>query len=274
MPNRPYLFSVVGTLTNMTFNLSKSLGSRLGYYFFQSERRLKLKEEDITYLRSHTLDLPGGMEHITYYKWGQSSKTLLMLHGWESGAIRWKPYIEKCLAKGYQVIALDAPGHGLSIHKTFNIAHYSNAVRPLITTYHPEITIGHSVGGFTALHSGNALPEQQPSKYILLAPNNNLLHVFDIYKEKLGLSDAVMERLIQDVKHIEGKPISYYVSETLLNQIKVPVDIIHDENDKVLPYSDSLKLSQLHSHVSLHTTVGHGHKLRSNAIVNKVLGLL
>lgn len=274
MTNRQLIFTLAGSLINNSFYLSKSLGSKLGYYFFQSERRLNIRQEDQQFLEDHEYVMDDYAEGIKYYKWGESDKTILMLHGWESGAIRWKPYIEGCLSKGYQVVALDAPGHGLSLQKKFNVYLYSEAITPIIKHLKPDVIIGHSIGGFTAIHSGNALPDYQPSKYILLAPNNNLLHVFNIYKQKLGLSEGVMLRLLEDAKKIEGKPMSYYISETLLNQITSQVEIIHDENDEVLPYHDSAILADMHSHVNLQTTKGYGHKLRSYEIVKKVIDLL
>src|SRR5690606_40658400 len=51
---------------------------------------------------------------IQTYEWFGSKETILLIHGWESNANRWQGVIQYLKKRNYRIIALDAPGQGLS----------------------------------------------------------------------------------------------------------------------------------------------------------------
>jgi|GEM_PF-1866994 len=273
MEKRPLLFTIIGSAINTLGVLSPKLGAKVAMYLFQKPRRKKLNEEQINFLTSAQITLPEGESDIAYYLWGTSERYLLLNHGWESGTIRWKPYIDQLVALGYSVIAADAPGHGLSTNPKFNAYLYSKALYPLINTYRPELVIGHSVGGFVSVLTGAMKVKQQPKNYILLAPNNKIKDTFNTYKQMIGMSDRVMNASLASVPSItpEKLPIEFFASEELIKKIPVPIDIIHDRDDSLLKFSESEKLARLFDNVTLYATEGHGHRLKSKEIINLVI---
>ncbi len=276
MSKRPILFTVIGTIINILGAISPKLGARCALYLFQSPRGKKLKESEIQYLESARFNVPNGQPMISYYKWGEHNRSLLLNHGWESSAIRWKPYIGKLNDLGYSVIAIDAPSHGLSKHNKFNAYLYSLALYPLIQHCQPEIVIGHSIGGFVSVLTGAEQPQYQPNRYILLAPNNKIKDTFATYQSLLGMTDRVMSVAIEMVKDMtpEGHAVEYFESEKLIKSIPVPIDIIHDKQDRLLPFSESKRLEEMYDNVTLHETDGYGHRLRSLDIVTQVVSLV
>ena len=276
MNKRPFLFSLVGTSINTLGLLSPRLGASVAMYLFQRPRRKKLKEDEIKFLESAKISFSEGEEDIAYYRWGSEEKFVLLNHGWESGAIRWKPYIDQLLDLGYSVIAADAPGHGLSTTPKFNAYLYSKALYPLIRYYQPQLVIGHSIGGFVSVLTGAELQDYQPKHYILLAPNNKISDTFATYQEMIGMSNRVMKAALESVPDItpEKRPIEYFASEELMKKISVPIDIIHDRDDKLLPITESNKLGNLFENVTVHETQGYGHRLKSNDIVDRVIALI
>lgn len=242
-------------------------------YLFQKPRRRSINSNQLDFLSSAKIILDGGMEDIIYYRWGTSDKCILLNHGWESNTVRWRIYINRILKEGYSVIAADAPGHGLSKYPKFNIDIYANALTPLIKLYKPQIMIGHSAGGFASLLTGKKLQGHQPQKYILLAPNNDMLHVFETYRDMIKMRSELFEyiqTLVPDM-NAEGHPISYFMSEKFIPSIDKPIIIIHDKEDDVLPYSESHKLDQMFDQVTLFTTEGLGHRLISNHVLDRVI---
>lgn len=273
MDKRPFIFILVGTTINILGFISPQLGAKVAMYLFQKPRRKKLNERQIDFLNSAKITIPDGQANIAYYSWGTGERSILLNHGWESGVIRWKPYIDNLINLGYRVIAVDAPGHGLSTAPKFNAYLYSMALYPLIQHYQPEIVIGHSIGGFVSILTGAEREALQPDNYILLAPNNKIKDTFQTYQKMIGMTERVMKASLDSVPSItpEGKPIDYFASETLIKRIPVPITIIHDKEDSLLPYTESEKLASLFPNVTLHITEGYGHRLKSTDIVQKIV---
>ena len=66
--------------------------------------------------------------NIQTYEWFGSKETVLLIHGWESNANRWQGVIQYLKKYNYRIIALDAPGQGLSDGKELNAVLYSEFV--------------------------------------------------------------------------------------------------------------------------------------------------
>jgi len=276
MAKRPLLFTLVGTVINTLGIISPRAGAKVAMYLFQKPNRKELNPKEVNYLNEARLEVPNSDSDIGYYRWGTSDRYILLNHGWESGAIRWKPYVSRLVDLGYSVVAADAPGHGLSTSNKFNAYLYSRALYPLIKHCRPEIVIGHSIGGFVSVLTGAEQPQYQPNHYILLAPNNKIRDTFATYQQMLGMSDRVISVAIEQVREItpEGHPIEYFESEKLIHRIPVPIEIIHDTDDVILAFSESKRLADLHDNVGLHKTEGYGHRLKSRDIIDTVIDLV
>jgi len=59
-----------------------------------------------------------------------------------------------------------------------------------------------------------------------------------------------------------------------VDQIKVPIGIIHDEEDKVVPYSDTLEILEKHPEIPLYTTHDLGHSLYSDDVNEQIVYFL
>ena len=111
-----------GFYFNLLSLFSKKKAGALALKVFSVPRAGKIKpfqKEFLATARHHK---------INYRRWYLSKsitgkamvKTILFAHGWESNAWRWKYLIEPLQAKGYNIVAIDAPAHGASSGKEFN----------------------------------------------------------------------------------------------------------------------------------------------------------
>src|SRR5690606_5599642 len=91
-------------------------------------------------------------QNIQTYEWQGEKETVLLIHGWESNANRWQGVIQHLKKLRYNIIALDAPGQGLSDGKEFNAVLYSNFINVVANFFKPSIIIGHSLGGMTMFY--------------------------------------------------------------------------------------------------------------------------
>jgi len=91
---------------------------------------------------------------LSYLRWGEGERTVLLLHGITSSARAWWRVAPAIANLGYCVVAFDMPGHGesmlLGTHELPSIAeHLAHACQQLGLT--PHAIVGHSWGGATAL---------------------------------------------------------------------------------------------------------------------------
>ena len=113
---------------------------------------------------------------------------ILLVHGWESNTHRWKYLIEKLHLKNFNIIAFDAPAHGFSSGKLFNIPLYAECLQKIIELYRPNHIIAHSVGGMTSIFHQYKYPNLEIEKLIVLAPPSEMSIIMRGYQKTLNLT--------------------------------------------------------------------------------------
>ena len=87
------------------------------------------------------------------YSDGDSTQTIVLLHGFAASSLSWARFIEK-LPATMGIVAPDLPGHGLSEAPEieFNISNQAKAVEELIASLNARniAIMGHSYGGWIA----------------------------------------------------------------------------------------------------------------------------
>ncbi|MBY6185310.1 alpha/beta hydrolase [Marinobacter hydrocarbonoclasticus] len=103
-------------------------------------------------------------------RWGETGAPLILaLHGWLDNSESFAPLAPALAARGYQVIALDWAGHGLSEHRPAG-NHYPfleylydlHRVMALLPSQ-PCCLLGHSMGGILAQLYAGLYPDEVPS---------------------------------------------------------------------------------------------------------------
>jgi pimeloyl-ACP methyl ester carboxylesterase len=106
-------------------------------------------------------------------QWGDGEKLALLLHGMMGSSESWWRVAPEIAARGYRVVALDLPGHGLSASDPQLTV--EAAARSVVDTLAdlspmpPDVAIGHSYGGtvlaaaVTALKPGRAIYVDAPT---------------------------------------------------------------------------------------------------------------
>jgi pimeloyl-ACP methyl ester carboxylesterase len=97
-----------------------------------------------------------------------NEEIILLVHGWESNASRWKKLLHHLKPLGKTIIAIDGPAHGLSGGTEFNTPKYAEFINVLTQKYSPKIVIGHSVGGAAISFYLNKYKNPTIEKVILL----------------------------------------------------------------------------------------------------------
>ncbi|MBT8323837.1 MAG: alpha/beta hydrolase [Winogradskyella sp.] len=267
-----FIVKTIGNTLNATSLVSSRYASRKALNLFASPRKGRYNEAQLRIVNSaKRKDLKYETLNIATYHWKGSGPTVLLAHGWESNASRWDYFLNELRTKDYNIVALDAPAHGNSDGKQFNALLYAQFMGVVAKDFSPQVIIGHSVGGMSAVFCQYYQELDTTKKLILLGAPAHFTGVFSRYKSMMGYNSKISNGLDDLVKEHFGKPVDYFSAANFAKSIETSTLIIHDTNDRIIPYEDALLFENRFKSAQLMTTTGLGHGLKSRDINNAIL---
>lgn len=206
---------------------------------------------------------------IKSYVWPGKRNGVLFLHGWRSNAARWKYLISRLQNLDIDLISVDAPGHGESNHPEFNPPNYARVIQPLIEKYQPKIIVAHSVGAYTALlHYDMFKPKG--IKYVLMAPTYDMMLPINEMFRVLKLSKRTQQAYIDLIENGINKKMTDLIADNFVNAEGPEGILIHDINDKILPFEDSLKIMKKAKALKFHKIESNGHRMQNDEVLELI----
>ncbi|WP_299254198.1 alpha/beta hydrolase [uncultured Lacinutrix sp.] len=266
------IIKIIGNSLNAISYISPKYASDKALDLFATPRKGRVLEKQKAFLDSaETHQLKHENLNILTYNWKGTGKTILLAHGWESNTHRWEVLINQLKALNYNIIALDAPAHGASSGKQFNAVMYSECIHLVAEHYKTDIIIGHSVGGMATGFYQNKYQNKNLEKLILLGAPSEFTGVFKRYVDMMGYNKRIENGLNNLVlKRFNNLP-SYFSLATFAKNIDTKTLIIHDVEDKIIPYNDAEMIAENHKNATFITTKGYGHGLRNEIVNNHIL---
>ncbi|AXT19263.1 alpha/beta fold hydrolase [Flavobacteriaceae bacterium AU392] len=269
---KKYIPKVIGISLNFYSYISINNAAEKALQLFATPRKGKLTEKHLGFLNTaERKTLSYEKFKIATYKWEGHKDTVLLVHGWESNAARWKKKIKALLKEGYRVIALDAPAHGDSGSQTFNAILYAEFINVVATKFQPKIIIGHSVGAMATTFFMHKFQFNAVEKLVLLGSPSDFKDVFKRYVIMMGYNKAIEEQLDTIIYNRFGEYPSYFSVANFVKNISQKGLLIHDTQDKIIPYSDALRIHKNYDDSEFVSTTGFGHSLKHLDVVNTVM---
>ncbi|ARU58920.1 MAG: alpha/beta hydrolase [Pseudomonadales bacterium] len=184
---------------------------------------------------------------------------ILLVHGWESRATQLAGFVDPLLHKGFEVYAMDAPAHGHSIGKQANPVMFARAIKAVVEHLGPfNGIVGHSMGG-SAL--GIALSEGlNCNKAVLISSPSSIVSVLHRFAGFIGLPKGATRRFIQLIEEQVGVPASDLDIAERVRTSSTKALIIHDTEDREVPFQDSKLIYKNWSDATFVSTTGFGHR--------------
>ncbi|MGB0849759.1 MAG: alpha/beta fold hydrolase [Bacteroidia bacterium] len=264
---------LLGLYINTINLISSKIGGKHAFLLFCYPFPLKLKPEQAIFLheaRSNDHLFEG--KKIATYKWGEGGEVILCLHGWQSNSYRWKKYIESLDKEKYTIISIDAPAHGESDGRIFNVPMYARLIEELISEYRVNYILAHSLGAFATMCLFYEKPSLSLDKVAMLGTPGEATDFIDEYARILKVHPRVKENISDYFVSYAGLKPSYYSTIRFAENQTSKALLIHDTDDKEAPYHYVEKVHRLWSNSRLYTTSGLGHKLRGIEVVDEVVG--
>lgn len=215
---------------------------------------------------------------LPLFPWEAGDKgTVLLVHGWEGRASQLGAFVDPLLARGFRVVAADAPAHGRSPGEAVDLPAYARALRDIDEHLGGvDAIVAHSFGGAaTALALEEGLGARAA---VLVAPPCSLERFADTFARTVGLTratEAIFRARLEDRFGREWW-IKYGLDRRAANIEGVPALVIHDEGDKEIPVHEGQTLARSWPGAELLVTQGLGHRriLRDEAVVGRAVDFL
>jgi pimeloyl-ACP methyl ester carboxylesterase len=266
---------VIGKAINLTAFFSPSLGAKLALKLFCTPQNGRIKPHQASFLFGAEQKVIQIQQHsIQTYHWAGKGSRVLLLHGWENNTYRWKKLIKLLNAADFDIVAMDAPGHGASNGKHFDAYQYSKTIQAVCNYYQPEHIVAHSIAGFTAMyylsHTGNA----GIKSLISLAAPDRLIELTQFFCRLLGFNKRLMKAYDKEFTNYFPMPQQYYNASDFVKKLHIQGLIIHDENDALNKFSDGISIHKNWSNSEFIATKGLGHSLQHDTINTTIVEFL
>jgi omega-6 fatty acid desaturase (delta-12 desaturase) len=229
-------------------------------------------------LGAQTFEIAGNEDVRHGYLWKNQGPTVLLVHGWGSDSSSMIGFVKPLLALGFQVASFDAPAHGESAGNKTTMTRFVKAVGAAIKSLdNVQIVVGHSLGAIASVAAvAHASPRHAEAvrRMVLIAAPVSLSTVLERWStnQRQQLPPAVIGK-IYDRLHVQnGVPVSHWDISVLGAAMDVPVLVVHDEHDPVVPLTEAQRLMRSLKNVRLEQTSGLGHsRILSAAPVKELI---
>ena len=271
-----FIKKALGLYINILSHLHPREAGRLAYKYFSEPRDGRLDHKRLPEMLKEADAEMITLDDFIFqtYTWKGNENKVLLIHGWESNSWRWEQLLPYLKQAGATVIAIDAPAHGLSHGKEFNIPRYAQFVNVIVNKIKPNYLIGHSLGGATALYYQSHYPDNSIEKMVVLGAPSDLEVIINNYINMLSLNNKVLKMMQQH--YIDNFKISPkdFSGGLFASRIKIPGLLVHDEEDTVVAFEEAKKIARSWPGAEFVATQGLGHSLHDSEIYQKIYDFL
>lgn len=202
---------------------------------------------------------------LAVWRWGTEGPLVLLVHGWDSRASHLGAFVEPLLAAGYRVLAFDGPGQGDSEGVRSNVVDLGQAILDVVEATGPvSAAIGHSMGSAALLYAFAHGLETGASVHI--AGPSSLRGVLIRTAAMLELNMEQGRELISLMEGETGLPVDDMELSALAHGLRHPALILHDPEDREIPFGESERLNTAWAQATLHPMPGLGHRRIISAV--------
>ena len=200
--------------------------------------------------------LPSGAR---VWSWGEGPVALLV-HGWGGRGAQLGGFVHGLVNAGWKVVAFDAPAHGDAPGARTTLVEMADTIRAVADWHGPvDAVIAHSFGAAaTTVALSRGL---RAGRVAFLAPMFAVEASVERYIAAVGLSAegrAAFLAALTDVARGAGP--DQLDGVRLAPTMTAPLQVIHDQADREVPFRDGVSAANLWPGAALITTVGLGHR--------------
>jgi len=209
---------------------------------------------------------------VVVYNWGNSPRKVLLVHGWSGRATQLVRFAQCLLASGFEVISFDAPAHGKSPGSTTLMPEFIAAAFEIEKEFGPfEAAVGHSLGGMALLNG--VARGLRLERLVTIGSGDVIQDIIDKFIARMELRTSTGTAMRAHFEKKRNEPMDSYSAYRAAQKVKIPVLVIHDQDDAEVPVSCARHIAENLEGATLDITQGLGHrKILGNPEVVKRAG--
>ena len=206
--------------------------------------------------------------------------TVVLLHGWQGRGSQLCAFVDPLRTAGFDVVAIDGPGHGNSTGNRADVGTFSIALREVVDFLNasgPSVrgVVAHSMGaGAAALAATDGL---DVDGLALIAPPQSVATVTDDFARALGLT-AKTEHSLKSRLRRRFHPYLWdrVAIDRRVQDLAMDALIVHDVDDMEVPFARGHAVAAAWPRARLVPTQGLGHRriLRDPQVVETIVSFL
>ncbi len=213
--------------------------------------------------------------NVAIYRWG-AGPVVLFVHGWSGRGSQAAAFVEPLLHAGFQVIAVDAPGHGETPGDSTNILECAAVLRAVERACGPlHGAITHSFGGMVLAYSMQQ--GLRAERVVSLSAPATVEFLIDGFAQTLSMPPAVVANLRRRMELRFDD--NFWERISMVNNVRgltVPALIIHDADDASVPWQQGEMIAAAWPGARFMKTrgLGHGRILRDHDVVEAAVAFI
>lgn len=281
----PSALRVARAALQAAYFLSEDLGTSFAERLFISPRRHPRPDRERAVLaigRRFTVPMRlrsprwgGQSTELAAWRWGLGP-TVLLVHGWEGRGSQLAALVEPLVAAGLSVVAFDAPAHGDSPGSRLYLTDHADAVADIAAAVGPlHAIVAHSFGAAAALLARTRGDVDAP-RNVMIAPNTIIERSVARFAQTVGLDDTDRTRFEHSIAAHCGVSVEALALEHLVGERDTGLLVIHDRDDREVPFVHGERLAAQWPNARLVETEGLGHRriLRDPTVIAQIVETL
>jgi len=222
---------------------------------FRTTHRSSPRPGEREVLESATASRIAGMQ---VWSWGEGP-IVLLVHGWNGRSTQLGGFVSPLVARGHRVVAFDALGHGDSDGTKSSLPELANCIRQVVDELGGVYAIvAHSLGGAATTYA--LAYGLDAERVVFISPPADPREFLKMFAAALGINDDVRERVRQRLERRLGVPMEQMRAKALAPRMEIPLLVVHDRDDKEVPYSVGRRIASQWPGAELIITEGLGHQ--------------
>lgn len=252
--------AMMGAVIRGVDRWAPKLGASVAARVFLTPRRARLPERERAWLgQARPETFVAGRFRLSGHRWSDSGEPVLLVHGWAGRGSQLGGLALAVAARGFQPITVDLPAHGSSKGAQTNLLEIAEAITALVRELGGVAGIvAHSFGAAGATVS---LRERLAvRRLVYLAPCEDFDYFPKVFSHWLGLPPHLSERMRYSIEGRLGVAMADLRGGLLAPRMRAPLLVVHDEDDREVPWQDGKTYAEAWPGSRLLTTRGLGHR--------------
>jgi pimeloyl-ACP methyl ester carboxylesterase len=262
-------------------SISPKLAAQFAFNIFQKVRKKDIRDrEKGFFIDAEKRNLNFKKEDLDVFEFGTDSKDLVILiHGWDSNAGCMYGFVDELIKKNKRIISINLPAHATYKADKTNFNECKDAFKTLLANLpkHSNLSIiAHSFGSGISTYALSEL-KVKIDKLIFLTSPNIIEDIFIDFKKLIGLNKKSYIILKKKADKILGESLDDLIMEEKLKKINFNhLHLIHDINDKIIPYSNTVSMNKAikNSSITSFENIGHYRMLWNPEVISKSISYL